>query len=60
MPAYRWKAERWRRHTVVSIRAVVQRMVYAQVIHPTVAVPVSKEADETSRYASERINRDGQ
>jgi hypothetical protein len=58
MQAYQWKAECWRQYAVVSIGGVVQRMVNAQVIHPTVAVPVSKEADETSRYASERIDRD--
>jgi V8-like Glu-specific endopeptidase len=32
----------------------------AQVKHSAVAVPVSKEADETSRNTCERINGDGE
>lgn len=59
MQAYQWKAECWRQCAVVSIGRVAKRVVNAQIIHPTVAVPVSKEADEASRYASERIDRDG-
>lgn len=61
MPTYRLRVERCK-HTYMVSNYDSKRMTEdnSQVKHPAVAVPVSKEADETSRNTCERINGDSE